>query len=275
MKRRHWLALILFVVAAALLSLWLARAFLVARYARAYFRDHGIDAAVEIGELGFAGVSGRFALGPADAPDVSADQIELKFDPLQWKPVVVEVRLVHPLVRARIGADGRVTLGSLQSWIDSLGRQQGKSDYVSDNLTVSLTDLRALLATPAGPLEADGDVRLVRNVPISAVLRLRPTALAWKNAHVVLRAASLNYEGDKADVHFSGDAAYMGQVVRGMDAALAVSGLHWSGQNLSATQAHLQASTQSSGPVSEPRLDLTASNVTVTGADVSADLSAM
>ncbi|HEX4270733.1 MAG TPA: YdbH domain-containing protein, partial [Rhizomicrobium sp.] len=148
-------------------------------------------------------------------------------------------------------------------------------DYVSDNLTVSLTDLRALLATPAGPLEADGDVRLVRNVPISAVLRLQPTALAWKDAHVVLRAASLNYEGNKDDVHFSGDAAHMGQVVRGMDAALAVSGLHWSGQNLSATQAHLQASAQSSGPVSEPKLDLTASNVTVTGADVSADLSAM
>src|SRR6202012_3091118 len=54
LKRRHWLALILFVAAAALLSLWLARAFLVARYARAYFRDHGVDAAVNIGALGLS-----------------------------------------------------------------------------------------------------------------------------------------------------------------------------------------------------------------------------
>ncbi|HVW75073.1 MAG TPA: hypothetical protein VHC39_15660, partial [Rhizomicrobium sp.] len=233
MKRRHWLALILFVITAALLSLWLARAFLVARYARAYFRDHGVDAAIEIGELGFSGVSGRFALGPADAPDVSAERIALKFDPLRWKPVVVEVQLIHPLVRAHIDADGRVTLGSLQGWIDSLGHRQGKSEYVSDNLTVSLTGLRALLATPAGPLEADGDARLVKNMPVSAALRLQPAVLTWKGAHVASRAASLTYEDGKAAVRFSGDLTYAGEAARGVDAALDLLGLRWSGRNLS------------------------------------------
>ena len=274
MKRRHWLALILFGVAALLLALWLARAFLVARYARAYFRSHGIDAAVEIGELGFSGVSGRFALGPADAPDLAAQNIELKFDPLQWKPVVVEVRLVHPVLRARVDAEGRVTLGSLQGWIDSLGRQQGKSQYVSDDLAVSLNGLRALLATPAGAVEVDGDVRLLRNVPVSAALHVAPARLTWKGATVDLRAAGLSYEGERAVVHFSGDVAYAGRLARGMDATLALSGLHWSRQNLSASLARLQASAQSAGPVSGPRLDLTASNLKVAGTDISTDFSA-
>jgi hypothetical protein len=274
LKRRHWLAIILLGVAAVLLLLWLARAFLVARYARTYFQDHGISAAVEIGDLGLSGVSGRFALGPANAPDLSAEKIELKFDPLQWKPVVVDVRLIHPQIRARVDADGKVTLGSLQGWIDSLGRQQGKSDFVSDDLAVSLTGLRARLLTPAGNLEVDGDVRLLRNVPVSAVLYLQPAVLAWKGANIALRAASLNHKGDKADVRFSGDVAYVGQVVRGVDAALGVSGLHWSGQNLSASVAHLQVKALAAGPVSEPRLDLTASNLKATASDISADLAA-
>lgn len=273
LRRRHWLALILFAVAAALLSLWLARAVLVARYARAYFRDHGVDARVEIGELGFSGVSGRFALGPANAPDLAAEKVELKFDPLQWKPVVVEVRLVHPLVRARMDGDGKVILGSLQGWIDSLGRQRGKSEYVSDDLVVSLTGLRALLATPAGAAEVDGDIRLHRNMPVFAALHMRPALLAWKGAVVSLHNASLNYERDKAEVHFAGDAAYAGQSVHGADALLMLLGLRWSGQNVSVNLAHLKASAQSSGLLPEPRLDLTASKLKIAGADISADLS--
>ena len=274
MKRRHWLALILFGVTAALLALWLARAFLVARYARAYFRNHGIDAAVEIGELGFSGVSGRFALGPPDTPDLAAQNIELKFDPLQWKPVVVEVRLIRPVLRAQVDADGKVTLGSLQGWIDSLGQQKGKSEYVSDNLAVSLTGLRAMLATPAGAVEVDGDVRLLRNVPVFAALHAAPATLIWKGANVGLWAASLTYEGDRAAIHFLGDAAYAGQSARGVEAMLDLSGLRWSGRNLSARLARLQASAQSAGLISGPRLDLTASNLKVAGTDISADLSA-
>jgi hypothetical protein len=272
LKRRHWLAIALFVVAAVLLSLWLLRAFLVARYARAYFRDHGVNAAVEISELGFSGVSGRFALGAADAPDLSVEKIELKFDPLQWKPVVVEVRLIHPLVRARVSSDGKVTFGSLQGWIDSLGRRKGKSEYISDDLAVSMAGLRALLATSAGNVEVDGDVRLARNVPVTAALRLRPATLAWKGVNAALRAASLDYQGDKAEIHFSGDMAYAGQAAHGVDAVLDLSGLHWSGPDISADAGNLQVHALTAGPVLEPKLDLTAHNLNANASDFSADL---
>jgi hypothetical protein len=272
LKRWHWLAIALFVVAAILLSLWLLRAFLAARYARAYFRDHGVNAAVEISELGFSGVSGRVALGPANAPELSAERIELKFDPLRWKPVVVEVRLVHPLVRAHVNSDGKVTFGSVQGWIDALSRQKGKSEFVSDNLAVSLAGLRTFLTTPAGNLEVGGNVRLLRNVPVSTALRVQPAMLAWKGAKVALRNAYLNYEDGRADVHFAGDTAYTGQTVHSVDATLNVSGLHWSGSTISATTAHILAGALAAGPVSEPKIELTARNLRVTGSDISADL---
>src|SRR5438067_13670517 len=92
--------------AALLLALWLARAFVAAEFARNYFRAHGVTADIEVGTLGLSGASGRFALGPAGAPDFSAQRIELYFDPLRWIPFVTEVRLVHPVVRAQVTTEG-------------------------------------------------------------------------------------------------------------------------------------------------------------------------
>src|SRR6185312_13615758 len=140
LKRRHWLAIATGLVV-ALLALWLSRAYIAAEFARNYFRSHGVTASVKIGTLGLSGVSGSFALGPANAPDFSAERIELRFSPLHWIPFVTEVRLIHPALRARVTDDGKVTLGSLQAWLDSLSRQQGKSRFVSDDLVVSLEGL--------------------------------------------------------------------------------------------------------------------------------------
>lgn len=165
MRRRWYAAIFLGVVAVLLLGLWLARTYIAVQFARSYFHNHGVTSSVEISELGFSGVSARFTLGTENAPEFSAERIELYFDSLRWMPYVTEVRLVNPLARARIDETGNVTLGSLQDWIDSLRRQQGKSQFVSDNLTVSLTGLRLLLATPGGPAELDGDIRLEKIFP--------------------------------------------------------------------------------------------------------------
>src|SRR6478752_3590776 len=96
-------------IAVIALLLWILRAQLAAELTREYFRGHGIASSVEIEGLGLSGVSGRFALGPADAPDVSAERIELRFDPLRLMPRVVEVRLVNPVIRARVAENGAVT----------------------------------------------------------------------------------------------------------------------------------------------------------------------
>jgi hypothetical protein len=255
--------------------LWLARARIAAQFAGAYFRSHGVASSVEIGDLGLSGVSGRFALGPADAPDISADHIELHFDPLSWIPRVVEVRLVHPVIRARIDAHGTVTLPSLQNWISSLQQQQGKSRFVSDDLAVSLTGLRALLATPGGDLEVHGDVKLVKSLPVAAALTLRPATITYQGASIALAAAALTYDPRRLALtaHFS--ARNAAATVDGASLALDIAQPRVSAGALATPLLHLQLSAIAATAgvtLRAPAFDLTARNVAANGQDLRADL---
>ncbi len=205
----------------ALAALWLARAWLVAGVAERYFRQHGVAASVEVGALGLSGASGRFALGPQHAPDLAADSIELFFDPLRWKPFLVEVWLVNPVVRARVDEQGRVTLPSLQAWLDSLSTSREKSPYVSDDLAITLTGLRALLATPAGPMEINGSARLVHNLPEELALALKPGAFHWRGQRVTARTVSLTLARSGAlAVRVAGDFANARSSAQGVTLAL-------------------------------------------------------
>ncbi|HWM62194.1 MAG TPA: hypothetical protein VNN98_08570, partial [Rhizomicrobium sp.] len=287
MKRRWTLAILLGLAVVLLLLLWIARVQFAAEVARAYFRQHGIESSVEIGALGLSSASARFALGPPEAPDISADRIELHFDPLSWIPRVVEVRLVNPVVRARLGADGKLTLGSLQDWIDSLNRQQGKSRFVSDDLAVSLTGLRLLLATPGGALEVAGDAKLVKNLPVSLALRAQPTRMAYRGTDVNLRAANLAFDNRAGTlaVQFSGAVKNTALDAQALDARFDAQGFKWStdkGLTLAMSDARLQvaaASVTAGQVVTTPKLDVIAHNVTATSegrfdADIAANGSA-
>jgi hypothetical protein len=228
MTWRRFIALGLIGVAALALLLWVARARLAAELAREYLRGHGVQSSVDIDALGLAGVSGRFALGPADAPEVSAERIELRFDPLRWMPRVVEVRLVNPVLHARLGEDGALTVPLLQQWIDSLRAGQGKSRFVSDDLAVSLTGLRAFLASPYGAVELDGDLKLVRNLPVSATLAMRPAAIVYRQIAVKVKDARLAFDQKRVSIHASGDLRAPGLVLTGFDGDISADGLRWS-----------------------------------------------
>lgn len=115
MKRRWFAAIFLAVVAVLLLGLWILRTTIAVQFAQSYFSSHGVRSSIDISDLGFSGVSAKFALGLPEAPELSAERIELHFDPLRWMPYVTEVRLIRPVVRARIEEFGKVTLGSLQA----------------------------------------------------------------------------------------------------------------------------------------------------------------
>jgi len=262
------------VLVAALLLLWLARATIAVQFARSYFKSHGVTSSVEIGTLGFSGVSGRFALG--DASELSAERIELHFDPLRWTPTVVEVRLVNPVVRVAVDAEGKIKLGSLQDWIDSLSRQQGKSRFVSDDLTVSLTGLRLLLATPGGALEVDGDVQLVKNLPVALALRARPATIAYRDIRVTVRTASLSFDqrAGMLAAQFSGGIKNSAIDAQGVDARASAVGLKWDSADQRSSillpSVHLQAAATSftAGQVfAEPKLNIAASDLTFVSAD--------
>ena len=260
---KRWGAGIALGLVALLLLLWLVRAQIAARFAQSYFRSHGIESSVEIGTLGLSGGSGRFALGPRANPTVSAERIELYFDPLSWIPQVVEVRLVNPVVRARLDESGKVRLEALQDWIDSLQQQQGKSRFVSDDLAVSLTGLRLLLTTPSGALDVVGDVKLVRNVPVSAALRVRPATIAYQGASVQLRAASLTFDsGGHLAVRLAASAKKGDLALQDANLSLDATGFKWvSDQNLFITaplvQLNFSAASLTAGPVfTAPKLNL-------------------
>ena len=214
----------LYVVAALLLvlaALWLSRAWLIAQFAERYFRQQGVTAQVSIGALGLSGASGRFALGPRETPELAAEKIELFFDPLRWKPYLVEVRLTNPLVRARIDDQGRVTLGSLQAWLDGLGQSDEPSPYVSPDLVVAFSGLRALLATPAGAMEVNGSARLVKNMPEEVSLALKPGAFDWRGQRVTARVVRLDLSrSGTLAVRMAGDFANDAAAGQGISLAL-------------------------------------------------------
>ena len=276
MKRRWIAAIVLAAVAVLLLGLWTLRTTVAVQFARSYFSSHGVPSSIEIGDLGFSGVSARFALGSPQAPEISAERIELHFDPLRWLPYVTEVRLVHPMVRVRIDESGKPTLGSLQDWIDSLSRQKGKSPYVSDDLVVSLTGLRALLSTPAGSLEMDGDVRLEKNLPVTLSLKAQPARIRYRDMDVTLQAASLAYD-QKAQTlaaQFSGAAKTPTADLQGIDLKANAAGLQWKagGKQLSVTapSASLRATAASitaGQTLTGTQLDVSARNISVMSGD--------
>ena len=257
------------VVALALL-LWVLRARLAEELARSYFQTHGIASSVAIDGLGLAGVSGRFALGPADAPEISAETIELHFDPLRFVPRVVEVRLVNPVIRARMAEDGSVQLPSLQTWIDGLRAAQGQSRFVSDDLAVSLTGLRVFLASPYGALELDGDLKLVRNLPVSAVFHLRPASLRAGESVLALKAAELRFDSGTGhvSVHAAGDLRSAVLTAMDFDANLSAEKLRWtlakSGFALAAPSLHVTATARGINAglaVANPSLDIAAQDL--------------
>jgi len=248
---------VLLVLLLALAGLWLARTRLAVEFAKAYFRDHGVAASVEIGTLGLSGASGRFALGSSGAPELAADGIELFFDPLRWKPYLVEVRLTNPVVRARVGEDGRVTLPALQVWLDTLGQSKEKSPYVSDDLAVSFTGLRALLTTPGGAVEVDGDAKLVRMRPVSAALTMKPVLLHYKDLTVRVQGGALTLAAVKDGYRLS--ASFAGDVARG---------------EMAATKLQLAANVpmlRLDGDVAADAVQVKATAQSVRGAGVSAD----
>ncbi|HWY65946.1 MAG TPA: YdbH domain-containing protein [Rhizomicrobium sp.] len=286
MKRIWFAGIFLAAVTLSLLALWLARSYVAVQFARSYFSSHGVGSSVEIGDLGFAGVSGRFALGQTDVPEISAERIELIFDPLRWTPFVTEVRLVHPVVRLRVDEAGKVSFGSLQNWIDSLSQQQDKSQYVSDDLAISLRGLRLLLVTPAGALDIGGDVELRKNLPVSLALRAQPARIQYRNIAVDLKAANLAYDQKAGTLaaQFSGNTTFAQAELQDLAMKIDATGFRWAmaDKHLSVTAAsatlHAAAAMVKTGQaLTAPHLDATARDLSLTAAgndfDAQADLS--
>ena len=264
--------IVLFAIALLLAVLWLVRARLAGELAQSYFRQHGIAASVDFGNFGFSGVSGRVALGPAETPDFSADAVEVDFDPLSLTPVITQVRLIHPVVRARLDASGHVSLPNLQNWLDSLSSgQDSHSPYISDDLAISFSNLRLLLATPGGALEVGGDAKIKRNQLVSAAITTQPAVIGYQGTVIHIASADLRLDpasgGYGVVAHFKGGLKNAALEASDITAQISAPVLQWdlSAKSFAAPSLHLQfmaASLNGAGlTATKPTLDLTAQAV--------------
>lgn len=226
---------------------WLLRAPIAAMLIGAYFNRQGIVSDVSISRLEWSGLAGRFALGDAKAPTLSADDVDVVLDHTGWLPRMVAVRLVHPVVRARVDANGTVTLPNVQAWIDRIASgPAGKSHFVSDDLAVDLQDLQVLVATPGGALDLRGAAQLKRNALVFADIAARPTVLTRgkdvlrvDGAHLAARATMA---GLSVTAQFVGSLNGAQSQAAGIQASLTASGLRWANSHASAASALLRFS---------------------------------
>jgi hypothetical protein len=238
-------------VAALAALLWLCRAALLETLIGAYFNEQGIASDVTIDRLGWSGLSGRVALGaPAT---ISADAVDVSFGGNGWIPQVIAVRIVRPVVHARVDANGTITLPALQSWIDRItAGPAGHSRYISDDLQVELENLRAIVATPAGALELDGNARIKRGALVFLDATARPTVLTRDGQVLRIDRAKLSAHALATGISLT--AQFAGSLNRdrpeqftraiGIDASLAASGIQWGTGDTSVATAQLQMTAQ-------------------------------
>ncbi|MEO6338830.1 MAG: YdbH domain-containing protein [Caulobacteraceae bacterium] len=166
------------VAVAALTGVYLSRGSIAVKLAADYLAKRGVASSITIEGLDFNGFTGSIRLGPAGAPDLTVDRIEVRFvaAPI-WRrtelPRIRSVRLVRPRLKARL-ADGKLSFGSLQRLVDEM---------MAAPATGPLPDMRVeagslKIAAPAGPILLTGDGVLARGRLETASLRLAPARLA-------------------------------------------------------------------------------------------------
>ena len=228
---------------------WLLRAPIAAMLIGAYFNRQGVVSDVTINRLEWSGLAGRIALGNARAPAVSASDVDVVFRHDGWLPQVAAVRIVQPVVRARVDADGTVTLPDLQAWINRItSGPAGKSQFVSDDLAVDLEKLRVIAATPGGTLDLSGNAQMKRNALVSLNVVAQPTVLLRKSEVLRVDGGRLTARAQASGLlviaQFSGslnrDAPQQELRAMGMQVTLAASGIRWGGGSANVASAQVQ-----------------------------------
>ncbi len=138
------------------LGLYLVRGHLAAISAEAWLHSQGVESAIVMDELGWAGLGGRLSIGPAGSPDLTIDHLEVDFGDRPGD--VRRVRLSGAILHVTL-VDGQPRLGQLQRLIDGLsGPGARKGGPLPDVDIVH----GAVLLDAAGQrtrLDVDGQVR--------------------------------------------------------------------------------------------------------------------
>ena len=198
-RRTGWplLAGVAVVLVAAMAAAWLLRGPIGARLVVDYLRRQGVPAAVTFDRLGPSGFTGKMRLGPAADPDLVVDHVEVAFEPgVDWRrgltiPRIRSVTLVRPQIK--LAWDGRrLRYGSLQRLVDDLLAHPAAAGP-PPAIDARAATLR--LATPAGRLVTQGDLRLDDGRINYLSARLAPATLSQADWRAELSGGTLLLRG--------------------------------------------------------------------------------
>src|SRR5262249_12961034 len=121
------------VLGVLLIAVWLVRVSALRLATRLYFEAQNVSSDVDVQSFDFGGATLRVRLGDAPAPAITADSVHVVLGGAGLTPQVTAIVVTRPVLRARVDADGTITLPALQDWIERLKKAQGKSSFVSDD----------------------------------------------------------------------------------------------------------------------------------------------
>jgi hypothetical protein len=121
-----------------------------------YLAGEGVGARVTIARLDSAGLTLKVEAGPSDAPDVSADRIDVAWGPGRYGRRVEAVTLSGAYMH--IHFDGKqISYGSLTDYIERMLKAPAReSDFVVTDLPVTLKSLRVRITMQGGSIDLIG-----------------------------------------------------------------------------------------------------------------------
>lgn len=181
--RRVGFGLALLGLVGAVTLLWATRGRLAHRFVIDALRARGVPANATIEAIGPEGLATRnLVLGDPSHPDLTAARADIALGWTGLVPHLAAVRLLHPVLHARIDARGRITLGTL----DHLRAPPDGTPNRLPDLGLAIDEGRLVLATPYGPLTGSlsGDGNPARR--FTGRLRLAPATLTIAGCRVPL-----------------------------------------------------------------------------------------
>lgn len=154
-----------------LAGLWATRRPLTEAAVRAYLADNDVEAHYRVAQADSRRlVFDAVVLGPAARPDLVASRISVDLAWSGFGPKVTAVRLDAPVLRAAASRGG-VSFGSLDRLIPTTKTLR------LPPIAIAITDGRALVATPYGPLSASVDAAGRLDRDFHSNIRIDPAVL--------------------------------------------------------------------------------------------------
>ena len=179
-------------------GLYLVRGHLAAVAVESYLRSQGVASAVVMDELGWAGLGGRLRIGPASAPDLTIDHLEVDFGdrPGQVRSVHLSGVTLHVAV-----VNGRPVAGQLQHLIEHLSRPGARQGSALPDVDVTNGQVLLDEAGVRTRLAFDGQVRggHLQHLSLSSgpgVRHAGPVTVEVRSAHLRLQRTDGTYDLD-------------------------------------------------------------------------------